>query len=215
MNKAKKVVEFYSLANILKNVIRKGWLNWHVNAERVESVAEHIYGTQMLAVAMYSEYQYDIDIAKVMYMLAVHELEEIIIGDLTYLEISAEDKKVIGHKAVEQILAGLLNGNQIKKLIYEFDERKTKEAVFAYHCDKLECDLQCKLYDESGYVDPFDQGDSRDHNPELMRKLQNGETTWSYSWMNHDRPKYNDDNNFMEVLDYAINNQINTRKKKL
>ena len=206
MQKAKTVVEFYSLTNVLKNVIRKGWLNWHVNAERVESVAEHIYGTQMLALAMYSEYQYDIDIAKVMYMLAVHELEEIIIGDLTYLEISAEDKKKIGHEAVEKILSELLNGNQIKELIYEFDERQTKEATFAYHCDKLECDLQCKLYDESGYVDPYDQGDSSDHNPELMRKLQNGEITWSYSWMNHDRPKYNDDDNFMEVLDYAINN---------
>ena len=39
------------------------------------------------------------------------------------------------------------------RLILEFDERKTKEAIFAYHCDKLECDIQCKLYDEEKCVD--------------------------------------------------------------
>lgn len=211
MKKVQNVLRFYVLTNKLKNVIRTGWLNWNVKAERVESVAEHIYGVQMLALAMYSEYQYDIDISKVMYMLAVHELEETIIGDLTYLDISGEDKKIIGHEAVEKILEELLTGAEIKSLIFEFDERKTKEAKFAYHCDKLECDLQCKLYDEAGYVDPFDQGDSADHNPEVMKKLQNREMTWSYSWMNHDRPIYNDDNNFMEVLDYAIKNPINLR----
>ena len=30
--------------------------------ERLESVAEHIFGVQMLAIAMKSEYEYDIDI---------------------------------------------------------------------------------------------------------------------------------------------------------
>lgn len=35
-------------------------------------------------------------------MLAVHELEEIIIGDLTFWDISSEDKKIKGHEAVEK-----------------------------------------------------------------------------------------------------------------
>ena len=212
MEKETKVVEFYVLTNKLKNIIRTGWLNWNVKAERLESVAEHIYGTQMLALAMYSEYQYKIDIAKVMYMLAIHELEEVIIGDLTYLDISVEEKKKIGHEAVERILSKLLIGEEIKTLIYEFDDRKTKEALFAYHCDKLECDLQCKLYDESGCVDPFNQFNNSTHNQEVIKKLQNGETTWSYLWLKHDRPKYNDDQNFKDVLDYTMNNSISSKE---
>lgn len=214
MQKALRVVKFYVLCNKLKDVVRTGWLNWHVQAERVESVAEHVYGVQMLALAMYSEYQYDIDIEKVLYMLAIHELEETIIGDLTYLQISSEDKAKIGHEAVCKILADLLSGEEIKKIIFEFDAKETKEAVFAYHCDKLECDLQCKLYDEAGYVDPYNQGDSADHSEEVMRKLKNGETTWSKSWMEHDRVKYTDDDNFMEVLDYAMENPISLSKTK-
>ena len=42
----------------------------------------------------------------------------------------------------------LVDGENIEKLFLEFDNHKTKEANFAYQCDKLECDLQCKLYDE-------------------------------------------------------------------
>ena len=44
------------------------------------------------------------------------------------------------------------SGECIEKLILEFDERKTKEVLFAYYCDKFECDLQCKLYDEEACV---------------------------------------------------------------
>lgn len=208
MNKASRVVNFYVLTNKLKNVVRTGWLNWHVSSKRVESVAEHIYGVQMLALAMYSEYEYDIDIKKVIFMLAIHELEEVIIGDLTHKQITVEEKKKIGHEAVEKILAGLRSGEEIKELIYEFDERQTEEAKFAYHCDKLECDLQCKLYDEGGFVKLEDQLESDNHRDDVMESIRNGESTWSYNWMNYDRPKYEDDDMFMEVLDFAITNDI-------
>lgn len=208
MNQAQKVIEFYKLTNILKNTIRKGWIDWHVKAKRVESVAEHIYATQMLALAMYSEYKYDIDIKKVLYMLAIHELEETIIGDLTYKDISKEEKIKIGHQAVENILKNLLCGEEIKRIIFEFDDRKTKEALFAYHCDKLECDLQCKLYDEANLVDLKDQLESDNHNKTTIERMKKGAITWSYAWMNHDRPYFEKDPNFLEVLDYAIENEI-------
>lgn len=208
MNKAQKVIKFYNTTNTLKTLIRKGWLNWHVKAERVESVAEHVYATQMLALAMYSEYKYELDIQKVLYMLAIHELEETIIGDLTFKDISKEEKEKIGHDAVEKILKDLLSGEEIKQLIFEFDEKQTKEAQFAYHCDKLECDLQCKLYDEANLVDIKDQLESDNHNKKTIERMKKGEITWSYAWMNHDRPYFEKDQNFLEVLDYAIENKI-------
>lgn len=70
-------------------------------------------------------------------MLAIHELEEITIGDLTQFQIAKEDKVIIGHEAVSNILDGLLNKEQIMNLVVEFDERKSKEALFAHYCDKL------------------------------------------------------------------------------
>ena len=208
MSKESNVVNYYVLCNKLKNIIRTGWKDWKVERERLESVAEHIYGVQMLAIAIYSEYQYDIDIMKVIMMLAVHELEEIKIGDLTHFQISKEKKKIIGHKAVEEILSCLLIKDQIKSLIEEFDERETKEALFAHHCDKLECDLQCKLYDEEGCVDLNHQEGNDTYKDEKVQELLKTEKTWSGMWLSYGQYKYGYDQNFIAVSDYAKKNKI-------
>lgn len=55
-------------------VIRTGWKTWNVKRERLESVAENIFGVQMLTIAVKSEYQCDVDIMKVLFMLAIPNL---------------------------------------------------------------------------------------------------------------------------------------------
>jgi len=205
MSKEKNVLKYYVLCNKLKDVIRTGWKVWHVKRARIESVAEHIYGVQMLAIAMNSEYNYNIDIAKVVMMLAVHELEEILIGDLTQFQISKAEKLIIGHEAIEKVLSGLTDKNEIKNLILEFDERKTKEALFAHYCDKLECDLQCKLYDEENCVDI--ENEKGINNPKVQEMLET-KKSWSELWIKYDQQSINFDENFMAVSNYAIQNSI-------
>ena len=112
MNEVENVIKYYTLCNTLKNLVRTGWQKWNVQADRLESVAEHIYGVQMLAIAMYSEFKYDIDIYKVILMLSVHELEEIIIGDFTPFQISKEEKEKLGHEAIDKVLDCLLDKEQ-------------------------------------------------------------------------------------------------------
>ena len=208
MTKEENVLRFYVLCNKLKNVIRTGWTDWRVNRDRIESVAEHVYSVQMLAIAMKSEYQYDIDIEKVIKMLAVHELEEILIGDLTLFQISKEEKEKIGHEAINEVLKDLIDKEEIIGLIMEFDERKTKEARFAFYCDKLECDLQCKLYDEEGCVDLNNQnGNITYRNGEVKRLIEEG-NSWSSLWLKFSRNRYNYDENFTSVSNYAKENVI-------
>lgn len=211
MNKEEKVINYYVLCNKLKNVIRTGWKDWNVKKERIESVAEHIYGTQMLALAMKYEYNYDIDIMKVIFMLAIHELGETIIGDLTQFQITKEEKEKIEHDAVHQILSGLLNGDIIEELFLEFDSHSTKEAIFAYQCDKLECDLQCKLYDEEGYVDLNNQ-DGNKIIDKMVKKLLEDNISWSSMWLKFGQERYNYDDNFKKVSNYALNNKIKNIK---
>lgn len=208
MNNAKNVINYYVLCNRLKDVIRTGWKDWNVKRDRVESVAEHIYGVQMLAIAMKSEYQYDIDITKVIMMLAVHELEEIVIGDLTQFQISKEEKVKIGHAAIHEVLKDLLDKEYILELIYEFDERKTKEAIFAYSCDKLECDLQAKLYDLENCVDLNVQSSNKTFYNKEVQALLNKGYSFSEMWLTFGQNRYNYDENFMEVSNYARNNNI-------
>lgn len=206
------VVRYYVLCNKLKDVIRTGWKDWNVKKDRLESVAEHIYGTQMLAIAIYSQYKYNLDLNKILLMLAIHELEEIIIGDLTLFQISQEDKNKLGHKAIDEVLNGLNNKDYLKSLILEFDERKTGEALFAYHCDKLECNIQCKLYDEENLVDINDQDENKTYRNEKVKELlQNGEASWSDMWIDFHRDKFLDDINFLKLSDYVKNNKISEK----
>lgn len=169
----------------------------------------------MLAIAMQSEYQYDIDLQKVIMMLAVHELEEILIGDLTMFQVSKEEKITMGHKAIEDVLSSLLNKDQIIGLIKEFDAKETPEALFAYRCDKLECDLQSKLYDEENCVDLNNQeGNSTMEHP-IVKELLDSGMTWSEMWLAFGQKVYNYDQNFREVSSYAMQNNIGILAKHL
>lgn len=212
MNKEQSVVEFYILCNKLKNIVRTGWKDWGVNRERVESIAEHIYGVQMLAISMWSQYGYNLDIEKVLSMLAIHELEETIIGDLTLFQIDKKAKEEMGHKAIKEILNKLTQGKSIEDLLLEFDERKTPEAQFAYQCDKLECDLQCKIYDEENCVDLNNQGDNKTTQDERVKKLLESEMSWSEMWMTFGQQRYPYDENFLAISNYAMKNTITSSK---
>ena len=208
MNKEQSVIEFYVLCNKLKNIVRTGWKDWGVNRERVESIAEHIYGVQMLAISMWSQYLYDIDIKKVLTMLAIHELEETIIGDLTQFQIDKNKKEEIGHNAIKKILSQLIQGSTLEELILEFDERKTPEAKFAYQCDKLECDIQCKLYDEENCVDLNNQENNTTAKNSTVKELLDSGMSWSEMWMTFGQKKYPYDENFMAVSNYVMKTPI-------
>lgn len=206
--KEKNVLQFYVLCNKLKNLIRSGWVDWNVQKERLESVAEHIYSTQMLAIAMYSEFDYDLDISKVIKMLAIHELEETIIGDFTPYQLETEKKMEMGHRAILRALEPLKDKQYWIDLIMEFDARKTKEAIFAYHCDKLECDLQCKLYDEGNYVDLNNQKSNQASENENVKHLLEEGYSWSQMWIKNDLHLIDFDENFRKVNEYAFSNNI-------
>lgn len=211
--KAQSVLEYYSLNNSLKDTERTGWIDWRVKRKRIESIGEHIFGVQALAIAMWSEFGYDIDIQKVIMMLSIHELEETIIGDLTQFQISKAEKAKLGHEADEQILKTLARGEYLKSLIFEFDERKTPEAIFAYMCDKLECDIQCKLYDEENCVSLDNQEGNNTAQDERVKKLLESGKTWSEMWMQFGRDNYPYDENFRLVSEYAEKNSLHNARK--
>lgn len=215
MSKEENVVKYYVTCNKLKNVIRTGWQDWNVKRDRLESVAEHIYGVQMLAIAMKLEYDYDIDLTKVILMLAIHELGETIIGDITQFQISKQAKEELEHKAVKDILKDLVDGETIEKLFLEFDERKTKEAFFAYQCDKLECDLQSKLYGEEGCVDLSKQEGNRTMEHPLVKSLLDKGLSWEEMWLMFGQEVYPYDDNFRSVSNYALKHNIKVKEKTL
>jgi putative hydrolase of HD superfamily len=206
--KIKDIMSFYALCSKLKDTIRKGPLTWNANRKRIESVAEHIYGVQMLAISIYYQFNYKLDLNKVIYMLAIHELEEIEIGDLAFYETTKEDKLEKGKNATDLILKDLVRKEEISKLLDEYNERKTEEAIFAYHCDKLECDVQMKLYDQEGCFDLNNQPNNPIIDLPSVKKVLDSENSISNAWIEFDRSKFEDDPVFIEIINWLKDNNI-------
>lgn len=201
---AKNVLDFYIFSTKLKEIIRSGWKQWNVQSVRLESVAEHIFGTIMLAIAIDSEYSYDIDIKKVALMLSVHELEEIVISDITPFDgISEEEKTKMGHEAIKKVLAPLSKGYSYESLILEFDSRSTLDAKFAFMCDKLEANIMSYLYDKDDACTFENATEYLKKNPTILSLSENGKYGMGDCFYNLELLLNRLDENFTEVLKIA------------
>ena len=190
--KIQKLIKFYLLATSLKDKIRSGWNKWNIDRQRVESVAEHIYGTCILAIAIDSEFDLNIDIYKVVMMLTLHEIEEVKIGDLTpFDKITVEEKRRIGKQAIEEILETLTKGINYIELIEEFEKLETKEAKFAKMCDKLEADIQAKIYCEEKSIQMKDEKNADLLQDERIKGLiKKGAKSVADLFIEYDRPVF-------------------------
>ena len=137
----------------LRNKIRQGHIYWGAKGERLESILEHIYGCIVILLGLESEYGYKLDYDKIIKMLLLHETEEIIIGDLTEWDISPEEKARRGREAVLSLLDNLPNKKELINLIDEFNGKNTLESEYANLIDKLEYDMQVKVYELEGRYD--------------------------------------------------------------
>ena len=168
------IINFYIIANRLKEKIRTGWQEIEVSSQRLESVAEHIYGCLMLAIAIDSEYKLNLDMYKVLKMISLHELEETIMKDYTVRDnITKEEKIKRGKECVIKATEGMIKQDEIVRLLDEFNERLTKESIFCYHIDKIECDFQAKIYDLRGQFDLKQALDDLDYFGEAGNKIKN------------------------------------------
>ena len=213
--KLKNSMRFYMLATQLKYKIRSGWdkSHWNVSKDRVESIAEHVYGTCILALSIDSEFKTNLDINKVIKMLVLHELGEVIIGDITPFDnITPEEKMKKEHEAMREVIGDLVNQEEFLSLLFEFDEKKTKEAIFAHHCDKLEADIQAKVYQDMGCQHPLDEQEDNVvfKSTKVQQMIKDGAQTAFDIWYEWDKPLYNDDEDFARLLDYV--RTINTQE---
>lgn len=201
MNKINNIINFYFLASNLKDKIRSGWIQIGIEKERLESVAEHIYGCLILAIAINSEYKLNLDMYKVLKMLTLHELEEIIMGDLTIRSsITKEEKKELGKKYVHEVVKDLCEAEEIKNLLIEFDSGETIESKFCYHIDKLECDCQAKKYDLEGVFSIEKAKENLLYYGEDAKRIESVSKTASDYWIEFDKSKFQNDDIFKSLI---------------
>ena len=212
LKKIKNILEYYLSIGDLKEIPRTGWLNWGIDSNRAEKVADHTLLTQHLAYAIWSEYDIPVNIDRVISMLAFHEIGEPVIGDIPLVHDLRDYKDEMENIAVNSITEHLYKRNYARDLYREFEERKTPEAKFAKFIDKLECDLQSKVYDEENLVDVNDQDSNVSSKVPLVVKLLEEGKSFGEMWMEFGRESYHYPDELNRVSEYAEYNDLHSIK---
>jgi len=143
------LLDFFYLVLELKKVPRKGWKS-KANIEHPESVADHSYGTAMMAMVL-SDLQ-KLDTQKIIKMALLHDLAETITGDFMPEEISKEIKNISERDAMKEILSKLPENiaEEYTKIWQEYLQINTKESILLHDIDKMEMAIQAAKYSSEG-----------------------------------------------------------------
>ncbi|CCQ95082.1 Metal dependent phosphohydrolase [[Clostridium] ultunense Esp] len=133
-----KDIEFIVELDKMKSILRQTSL---IDNSKRENDAEHSWHISVMAMILSEYANEDIDLCKVIRMLLVHDLVEIYAGDtFCYDKEGNKDKKERELEAADKIF-GMLEedkGRELRNLWDEFEEMKTKEAIFAASMDRLQ-----------------------------------------------------------------------------
>lgn len=174
-----KQMDFIVEMDKTKQIIRQTYLS---DGSRKENDAEHAWHLALMTYLLREYAEKEIDIAKTMLMVLIHDLVEIDAGDTyAYDEKGNLDKEEREKKAAARIfpILPIDQAQELQKLWEEFEENQTPEAKFAHTMDNLQPLL---LNDASG-------GKSwQEHQVELTQVLKRNEHTkegsqvlWDYA----------------------------------
>ncbi|HZJ57796.1 MAG TPA: HD domain-containing protein [Clostridia bacterium] len=135
----KKQIDFIVEVDKLKNIYRQTLL---MDGSRNENDAEHSWHLALMAMVLKEHSpKKDLDITKVLKMLLVHDLVEIYAGDTFCYDEKANLDKAHRELVAAERLYSLLpsdQGQELRALWDEFEEKETPEALFASSLDRLQ-----------------------------------------------------------------------------
>ena len=138
MERLEKQMEFILEVDKVKKIVRQTYLS---DASRKENDAEHSWHLALMAVLLKEYSNEEVDLAKVIPMVLIHDLVEIDAGDTyAYDEAGAKTKRERETKAADRIF-GLLPSDQgtwLRELWEEFEAYETAEAKFAHILDNAQ-----------------------------------------------------------------------------
>lgn len=131
----KQQMEFIVEVDKVKNIFRQTYL---ADGKRKENDAEHSWHLALMAVLLKEYSNEEVDLAKVVPMVLIHDLVEIDAGDTYAYDEEGAKTKEIREKAAAERVFGMLppdQGQWLKGLWEEFEAYETPEAKFAHVLD--------------------------------------------------------------------------------
>jgi len=134
-----------------KRVVRTGWTMHHIN--NPESVADHSY--QLCVIALVLADYLGVDREKLVKMAIIHDLGEIITGDIVWIQgkmIDVEKKRkkeLMEEDGIKKIFSILGDSTEYQLIFDEMLQRKSIESEVFWQIDKLELIVQAFQYELS------------------------------------------------------------------
>ncbi len=158
-----KSLDFIEFAGLLKRVERFKDQTYFrdFGIERYESVADHTWRMTLILCLLKDKISTPFDLGKVVTMIAIHDLPEVLTGDLSPLGESgtgkdshafntakAKDKNQLEESAAEKIFAKLgdSEGGELLEVWQEIEKQETFEARLVKAIDALEGRIQAWQY---------------------------------------------------------------------
>lgn len=151
-NKKKDYLDFFKTVGKSKRLIRSGWIREKVLDP--ESVAEHSFRVSVLAMVLSDKLGTKLDKNKLIKMAILHDLGEVITGDIVterhdIIDIEKRGEKEKEEKeGIRQIFEKIGLGDEYVKIFEEMIGRTSPEAKVFWQFDKLEMALQALEYEE-------------------------------------------------------------------
>ncbi len=160
LTQVENIIKLIQHGELLKNMTRSGWGLSGIESEKIESVAEHSYGSILSAIAITQQMisnDIEIDIAKVVLMAALHDLPESITGDIARTEAFMKDTKLVRAKelaeknAIKSIFEPM--GESFENLLHiwnEFNLGESLESRVVKGADIIDMLIHARSLEESG-----------------------------------------------------------------
>ncbi len=128
----------------LKHLDRAGWLR--AGIARPESVAAHSYGVAFAALLRAGP---EHDLGKLLGMALLHDLAEVVVGDITPHDgISRDEKRARERAAFDELLA---HRPELRALVDELELGESPEARLVHALDKADMDVTAVAYAGLGH----------------------------------------------------------------
>ena len=134
----RRELDFLVTAHALTSVTR---VNRLLDDSRGETSAEHSWHLAMTALALAPRYAPEVDMARVLTMLVLHDVVEVETGDVPIYDVQARDDVVAEERAAAERVFGRLpteEGRALLELWREGEAASTEDARFAKALDRLQ-----------------------------------------------------------------------------
>lgn len=145
-------LDFFQTVGKSKRLLRTGWIREKIKDP--ESVAEHSFRVSVLAMVLADKVGSGLDKNKLIKMAILHDLAEVITGDIIterwdVIDVDKREKKEqLEKEGIRKIFGKIDQGDEYVAIFEEMIDRLTPEARIFFQLDKLEMALQALEYEE-------------------------------------------------------------------